>query len=684
LPLLTTGIIDYTTKFSDIEIPFLFSPKFLTYIMISSKFCKFLFFIVFLLSESAVFGQDTYLDNFSVESYTQNNGNQNFSGSWDETGDNDNASSGSIEVILGSRFALEFKNIDGDYITRSLDLSAATSVTLTLDYDRTNGNESLLVQLYNGSSYNTVATLSGTGSISYDLIASEMSSSSAIRFITGSGNWGSSETIYVDNVMFSTTGSNDPPVLTATGDQAYCPGTTIPVVETISITDTDDTTTSAAFVQISSGYINGEDTLTLSGSHPNITSTWDVTQGELALTGPATYTEFEAAILAVEYSSSSSTPTGTRQFSITVGEANYLPFTGHYYEFVPSVSISWTDANTAANARSYFGLQGYLATLTSQEESDFSGSQATGVGWIGASDATTEGDWQWVTGPEAGTSFWSGGVGGTELTFAFWNSGEPNNVGNEDYGHITDVSVTTQPGSWNDLPNAGGGGAYQSQGYVVEYGGTSGDPTLNITEVTSITIDNIDPTASNPLPITVYCTVDIPVFDVTVVTDEADNCTANPTVTFVSDVGDGGSDPEIITRTYRITDASGNSTDVSQTITVSPFTITTQPIGQIVFVNNNGVFTVGTNNADTYQWQVSTNGGGSFSNVSDGTDYSGTQTDSLTVNSVEIDKTGYIYRVQVSNAAGFCSAIISNEVLLTVGVNSVLTNRKITHRVNKN
>ena len=202
------------------------------------------------------------------------------------------------------------------------------------------------------------------------------------------------------------------------------------------------------------------------------------------------------------------TVTGEKFFSFNIGDANYLPSTDHYYEYIADPGISWTDARDAAAARTYFGLQGYLATLVTQEEADFSGSQAQGVGWIGASDATTEGDWQWVTGPEAGTPFWSGGVGGTTtapFNFAFWNSGEPNNVGNEDYAHITDVSVTSTPGSWNDLPNAGGGGAYAPQGYVVEYGGSAGDPVLNLTGVTTITIDNIAPTASSPSSFRTSC-----------------------------------------------------------------------------------------------------------------------------------------------------------------------------------
>ena len=61
----------------------------------------------------------------------------------------------------------------------------------------------------------------------------------------------------------------------------------------------------------------------------------------------------------------------------------------------------------------------------------------------------------------------------------------------------------------------------------------------------TITVDDtIDPTASNPAPVTVECIGDVPVPDITVVTDEADNCTAAPVVAFVSDVSDGNTCPE--------------------------------------------------------------------------------------------------------------------------------------------
>jgi len=76
------------------------------------------------------------------------------------------------------------------------------------------------------------------------------------------------------------------------------------------------------------------------------------------------------------------------------------------------------------------------------------------------------------------------------------------------------------------------------------------------------------PTASNPAPINVACIADVPVPDVTVVDDEADDFTPVPIVAFVSDVSDGMSCPEKITRTYSVTDTCGNFIDVEQIITI--------------------------------------------------------------------------------------------------------------------
>ncbi|RED21976.1 gliding motility-associated-like protein [Flavobacterium cutihirudinis] len=286
------------------------------------------------------------------------------------------------------------------------------------------------------------------------------------------------------------------PKVTATGDQIYCSGS-IKIVETFNIEhDIAETGTEALYIQISSGYSNGFDNLELLNMslHPGIVAKWEPPTGKLTLTSPTAgakvpYTDLISAVKDVVFSNLSGAASGSRTFSITIGQANYLPSTGHFYLFQPSIGITWSDAKVAAENSSYYGLQGYLATLLTAEEAVLSGKQATGAGWIGGSDAETEGVWKWVTGPEAGTV----------MSYTFWNTGEPNNQGDEDYAHITtNVGIK---GSWNDLSNTGAtSGDYQPKGYIVEYGGMPGEAPLQIAASTKITIPVATPSA-NPNPV---------------------------------------------------------------------------------------------------------------------------------------------------------------------------------------
>ncbi|MDH7445061.1 beta strand repeat-containing protein [Aquimarina sp. 2201CG14-23] len=157
-----------------------------------------------------IFGQDTYEDDFGGGAiYNNSSGNQAWTTSWIETGDDGTPGGGRIFV---SGFAdLEFRNIDARSISRAIDLSTYSSVDLSLVYFLINGNENINVDLFNSTTglWETVLT-TGNGfgtTLTHTLTANQISAASAIRFISGSGNWGNNETIAIDDVLFTATAS---------------------------------------------------------------------------------------------------------------------------------------------------------------------------------------------------------------------------------------------------------------------------------------------------------------------------------------------------------------------------------------------------------------------------------------------------------------------------------------------
>ncbi|MES2555472.1 MAG: T9SS type A sorting domain-containing protein [Bacteroidota bacterium] len=98
----------------------------------------------------------------------------------------------------------------------------------------------------------------------------------------------------------------------------------------------------------------------------------------------------------------------------------------------------------------------------------------------------------------------------------------------------------------------------------------TGDGGTATCSATLTVADTIAPSASNPANLQVEC-IDDAIVDVTDVTGETDNC-GTPTVTFVSDVSDGQTCPETITRTYNVADAEGNSMNVTQMIIIHDMT----------------------------------------------------------------------------------------------------------------
>jgi gliding motility-associated-like protein len=98
---------------------------------------------------------------------------------------------------------------------------------------------------------------------------------------------------------------------------------------------------------------------------------------------------------------------------------------------------------------------------------------------------------------------------------------------------------------------------------------------MSTTSQTITVFDTLAPTASAPATANVECISDVPVWDVTAVTNVADNCSSNPIVAFVSDVSEGLSCPVTITSTYSVTDDCGNSATFDQLIIVNDVTAPT-------------------------------------------------------------------------------------------------------------
>lgn len=138
----------------------------------------------------------------------------------------------------------------------------------------------------------------------------------------------------------------------------------------------------------------------------------------------------------------------------------------------------------------------------------------------------------------------------------------PTAVDNQDpnpYVYYSDISTQTNDGSCSDYT------------YSIErtwYVRDNCDNESSITQVQNINVvDNTAPTASVP-NLVVNCLNEVPAADIELITDEADNCTAVPTVEFRGESSDGLVCPLTITRIYRISDDCGNYIDLTQTILV--------------------------------------------------------------------------------------------------------------------
>jgi hypothetical protein len=257
--------------------------------------------------------------------------------------------------------------------------------------------------------------------------------------------------------------------------------------------------------------------------------TFDAKKGTLSIEGSKSLAAYQEVFRSVIYEYNGTNPQNlNKEIVFSIGEAFVCPATGHFYKYEKDPNIRWDEARKKAESieKRYFGLQGYLPTVTSQAEMECIRDKLDQRGWLGASDEAKEGIWRWVTGPEGledggkgqhfftqtrgirntdnayGKGYKIGGgkpvkeVNGSDR-YNHWDKGthEPNDVRyskcedcQEHYGHFYDKKGldekedTEDDGAWNDYKID-----HEIEGYVIEFGGMDCDPEIQLTSSLKIT-----------------------------------------------------------------------------------------------------------------------------------------------------------------------------------------------------
>ena len=629
--------------------------------------------LVLTLSFSAVAtAQETFSDTFSSVSYSNNDGTENFAGNWIEDNESTDPDSGRIEIVSNE---LEFRNLDDRSISRALDLSGAASAVLTLNYDRTSGNEELLVQLFDGSLYNTVATLDGTGTVSYTLATNEMSASSSIRFITGSGNWGNSETIYVDNVLFTVTF----PVLTDTDNDGVYDDSDLDS-DNDGIPDLDEGDCAAILNNSST------ESPLLSGSTPFLTS-FDSGNIKIYNASNVPFWETTATDNAIEIWNNSNTfssphidaHSGTQFMELN---ANEVASSYQDVATTPGTTISWSIAHRGRSgtedATVSIGAPGAVSVVETMSTDNTAWVIYSGTYTIPAGQSTTRFQFDSLGGGSSGNFI-------DTFTIDCIVASDKDGDGIYDYLDLDSdndgIFDIVESGALNetnvqDLNNDG-----TIDGIASDFGSNGLFSAIenNDTTAASLTYTPNDADSDGALD--------------TIETD-ADNDSCNDVIEagFTDDNDDGllGPLPVTVDANGKVTSGSdgyttpndndSNTTYDFQETGATP-SISSQPVNVTTCPGCTTNITVSTT-GDTLQWQLFN--GSTWDDLTDTGIYSGTTTATLTITNPTPGEHNNQYRVVVSDLAYVCASTNSNSAILSIRVSTVITNRRITLRVNRN
>ncbi len=303
-------------------------------------------------------------DDFSPAAYNGNDDSANWAGNWIESGDGAGSPNGGdiqITNYLGES-VLNFNPgaATNDSIARAVDLTGATLATLSFNWldQLADAGEDIIVEAYNGTVWQTVGTLLGSGTdfqnntFTANLTPAQIGAHSAVRFRM-SGTLDSSffglinENYYIDNVNIAFTkpglpGNNFTTTFTEDGDA-------VTIASGPTITDPDSAVLLSATIKLTNAQAG--DTLNVGALPAGMGSILDPTvPGEvtLYLTGIASAAVYQAAIQAVTYQNTSQNPNPTAGASPRVIEVSVHD--GQVDSNVATTTIIVNSSNDAPDA----------------------------------------------------------------------------------------------------------------------------------------------------------------------------------------------------------------------------------------------------------------------------------------------------------------------------------------------
>jgi hypothetical protein len=200
------------------------------------------------------------------------------------------------------------------------------------------------------------------------------------------------------------------------------------------------------------------------------------------------------------------------EVSVTKNESGleYLPETGHFYEYVkysPN-NLTWGQAKSDAEGLTFDGEKGYLASIPTKPVNEFIQEHLNGAENVWAGGESTDypsgylGNtgikrvWRWIAGPHKNEIFTECENISTSCIrvdghWSQWNPGEPNNSGYSSGTpgsgeHYLEIN-TGGSGNWNDLAASSDS---NNEGYVAEFGGEGSGFTNFYSGTANITLAN--------------------------------------------------------------------------------------------------------------------------------------------------------------------------------------------------